>query len=105
MGDIKIRLHRLIVREVKALTVKRMPSGKWYGCFSCNVEAQPREKPFEDMGIDVGLNSYAVLSDGTLIENPRLLRQSEKRFAYLQRGIYRNVRGGRNWVKAIAHVA
>ena len=81
IGDIKIRLHRPIIGEVKTLTVKRMPSGKWYACFSCIVEAQPREKPFEDVGIDVGLHSYAVLNDGICFENPRLFRQSEKKLA------------------------
>jgi putative transposase len=45
----------------------------------CAREAQPREKPLGDVGIDVGLNSYAVLSDGARIENPRLYRKSEKR--------------------------
>ncbi len=105
IGDIKIRLHRSIEGKVKTLTVKRMPSGKWYACFSCIVEAQPREKPFEDVGIDVGLHSYAVLSDGTRFENPRLYRKSEKRLAHLQRGMSRKVRGSRNWGKAKTKVA
>ena len=105
IGGIKIRLHRPIMGEVKTLTVKRMPSGKWYACFSCIVEVQPRERPFEDVGIDVGLNSYAVLSDGTCIENPRLYRKSERRLARLQRGLSRKERGGRNWVKAKTRVA
>ncbi len=105
IGDIKIRLHREIRGQIKTLTVKRMPSGKWYACFSCIVEALPREKPFEDVGIDVGLNSYAVLSDGTRFENPRLYRKSEKRLARLQRGLSRKERGGRNWVKAKTGVA
>ena len=82
-----------------------MPSGKWYACFSCIVEAQPGEKPFEDVGIDVGLNSYAVLSDGTRFENPWLYRKSEKRLARLQRGLSRKERGSRNWVKAKTKVA
>ena len=93
IGNINIRLHREIQGQIKTLTVKRMPSGKWYACFSCIVETQPREKPFEDVGIDVGLNSYAVLSDGTHIENPRIYRKSEKRLAHLQRGLSRKVRG------------
>ncbi len=105
IGDIKIQLHREIQGQIKTLTVKRMPSGKWYACFSCIVETQPREKPFEDIGIDVGLHSYAVLSDGTRIENPRLYRASEKRLAILQRGLSRKERGGRNWVKAKVRVA
>ena len=53
----------------------------------------------------MGLNSYAVFSDGTRFENPRLFRQSEKRLAHLQRGVSRKVRGGRNRVKAKVKVA
>jgi len=105
IGDIKIRLHREIQGQIKTLTVKRMPSGKWYACFSCVVEAQPREKAFEDVGIDVGLHSYAVLSDGVHIENPRYYRASERRLAHLQRGMSRKEGGGRNWVKAKTRVA
>lgn len=72
---------------------------------SCVVEIQPREKPLEDVGIDVGLHSYAVLSDGTRIENPRLYRESEKKLAHLQRGLSRKDRGSRNWVKTKTKVA
>jgi len=82
-----------------------MPSGKWYACFSCIVETQPREKPYSDVGVDVGLHSYAVLSDGTRIENPRFYMKEEKRLGLLQRGMSRKVRGSRNWVKAKTRVA
>ncbi len=105
IGSIRIQQHREIPEHIKTLTVKRLPSGKWYACFSCIVKAQPREKPFEDVGIDVGLHSYAVLSDGTRIENPRLYRASEKRLGLLQRGLSRKERGSRNWVKAKTRVA
>jgi len=105
IGAIRIRQHRELPEKIKTLTVKRMPSGRWYACFSCIVEEQPREKPFEDVGIDVGLHSYAVLSDGARIENPRLYRKSEKRLGILQRGMSRKERGSRNWVKAKTRVA
>ncbi len=105
IGAIRIRQHRNLPEHIKTLIVKRMPSGKWYACFSCIVEAQPREKPFEDVGIDVGLNSYAVLSDGTRIDNPRLYRKSEKRLVHLQRGMSRKLRGSRNYVKSKTKVA
>ena len=105
IGDVKIQLHREIRGQIKTLTVKRMPSGKWYAVFSCVVEAEPREKPRWDVGIDVGLNRFAVLSDGGQIMNPRLYRNSEKRLAHLQRGLSRKEREGRNWVKAKTRVA
>jgi len=91
--------------EVKTFTVKWYPSGRWYACFSCVVEAQPRDKPFEDAGIDVGLNNYAVLNDGTRVKNPRLYRKSEKGLARPQRRLTRKERGSLNWVKAKTRVA
>ena len=105
IGELRIRLHRETQGRVKSLTVKRMPSGRWYACFSCVVEAQPREKPHGEVGIDVGLHSYAVLSDGARIENPRYYRASERRLAHLQRGLSRKERGSCNWVKAKTRVA
>ncbi len=105
VGDIRINLHRELRGKVKTLTVKRMPSGKWYACFSCIVESQPRKHQVPDVGIDVGLNSYAVLSDGNRIENPRFYRKSEKRLAHLQRDLSRKKRGSRNRNKARLKVA
>jgi len=105
IGAIRIRQHRDIQGQIKTLMVKRNPSGRWYACFSCVVDAQPREKPFEDVGIDVGLHSYAVLSDGARIENPRLYGNEEKKLGLLQRGMSRKEKGSRNWVKAKTKVA
>ena len=105
IGDIRIRLHREIQGRIKTLTVKRMPSGRWYASFSCVVEAQPREKPHGDVGVDLGLECFATLSDGTRIENPRYYRASERRLAHLQRGLSRKEGGSRNWVKSKTRVA
>jgi len=105
IGDIRIKQHRELRGEVKTLTVKRMPSGRWYACFSSIVEARPRKHQVPDVGIDVGLNTYAVLSDGTRIENPRFYRKSEKRLAHLQRNLSRKQKGSRNRAKARFKVA
>ena len=104
IGSIRMRLHRPL-GEAKTLTVKRMPSGKWYAFVCCEVEAQPGEKPFKDVGVDLGLNSFAVLSDGTRIENPRYYRSSERRLARLQRSLSRKDKKSRNRERARLRVA
>jgi len=105
IGSIRIRLHRPIGGDVKTLTVKRMPSGKWYAVFCCEVKAQPREKPGEEVGVDLGLECFAALSDGTRIENPRYYRASERRLARLQRSLSRKELGSRNRMRARLRVA
>ncbi len=41
IGDIKIKLHRPIEGVIKTCTVRGMPTGKWFACFSVEVENQP----------------------------------------------------------------
>ena len=82
-----------------------MSSGRWYACFSCVVEVQPREKPHGDVGIDLGLECFAALSDGTRVENPRFYRGSERRLARLQRCLSHKEKGSRNRMRARLRVA
>jgi putative transposase len=96
IDNILIKQHREIQGQIKTLTIKKAASGKWFACFSCIVDEQHQEKPFKDVGIDVGLKSFAVLSDGTVIDNPRFYRKSEKRLARLQRQLSRKEKGRNN---------
>jgi putative transposase len=71
--------------KIKTLTLHRSSTGKWYACFS--VESEPTRLPEcpEHVGIDVGLKTFATLSDGRAIENPRFFRTEEKALAKVQR--------------------
>src|SRR6266699_6664362 len=71
IGHLKIVLHRPIRGKIKTLTIHRSSTGKWYASFS--VECDPQRLPQEptQLGIDVGLKSFASLSTGEAIENPR----------------------------------
>jgi putative transposase len=82
-----------------------MPSGKWFAVFCCEVEVKPQEKPHGDVGVDLGLECFAALSDGTRIENPRIYRGSERRLAHLQRSLSRKEKGSRNRMRTRLRVA
>lgn len=105
IGDIKIRLHRPIQGLAKTLTVKKTPSGKWFACFSCIVDSNLGERPLKEVGIDLGLKFFAVLSDGTRIKNPRFYQTSERRLARLQRSYSQKERDSRNHERANLKVA
>jgi putative transposase len=51
-------------------------------------------------GIDLGLESFYTDSDGKHIENPRLLRKSEKRLKRLQKRVSKRQKGGKNRARA-----
>jgi putative transposase len=95
IGDIKIKLHRPIEGKIKTCTIRRMPTGKWFACFSVEMGDIPRP-PWKDgsvVGIDVGLASFATLSNGEKIANPRFFRVEEKALAKAQRRLSKTPKG------------
>ena len=69
------------------------------------VESEPLPANDRVVGIDVGLNSFAVLSDGTEIENPRYFRKMQKRLRRAQRRVARRKKFSKRWKKSVRIVA
>jgi putative transposase len=106
IGLVKIKLHRDISGTVKTVTVKRDTIGKWYAVLAVETELnQPGTHPGTAAGLDVGLEKFATLSDGSAIENPRYLRKTEKRLKHAQRALSRKQKGSRNREKTRLKVA
>jgi len=84
IGTIKIKMHRPIRGTIKTCTIKREVD-RWYVCFS--VAYEPTQRPVSDkaIGIDVGISSFATLSNGEVIDNPKHLIQAEKKLVQKQR--------------------
>jgi len=104
IGTVKIKLHRPMKGKIKTCAIKR-EIDKWYTCFS--VEYEPVKKPIPDksIGIDMGIKSFAVLSDGEVIDNPKYLRESEKKLVSKQRQLSKKKKGSKNRKKARIKVA
>lgn len=93
IGNVKVVLHRPVEGNIKTCTIKRSSTGKWYVMFSCEWEQTPLPENNEAVGIDVGLHSFATLSTGEHIENPRFFRQEEKALAKAQRKLSKAEKG------------
>lgn len=57
------------------------------------------------VGIDLGVNDYAILSDGTKYGNPEFLEKGQKRLAGLQRGLSKMQKGSKNYEKMRLKIA
>ncbi|WP_259295940.1 RNA-guided endonuclease InsQ/TnpB family protein [Bifidobacterium bifidum] len=57
------------------------------------------------VGIDLGVKTLAVCSDGLTVENPRVLRKRERRKKHLQRIVARRRKGSKNRRKSVARLA
>lgn len=105
IGNVDIVLHRIIKGKIKTLTIKRS-ADKWYAIFSCEGIVINKIKPQEKrIGVDVGLESFATLSNGEKIENPKFFRKSEKQLVKLQRRLSIKKKGSGNRKKARLKVA
>ena len=107
IGHLKMVYHRPITGKIKTCTVHRSATGKWYVSFSCEGEPERLPEIPSQVGIDVGLKTFATLSDGTDIENPRFFRKEEKALAKVQRKHSKLAKGTperRKHRKAVARV-
>jgi putative transposase len=85
LGVFKIKWHREIVGKIKTLTITRSSTGKWFACFVVETKEEILEPTNRQIGIDVGIKSYAVFSDGSEIANPKFFKRDEKDLAKAQR--------------------
>lgn len=107
VGPIKVRLHRPLPEgaNIKQVVIKRT-HGNWEVALMLAVpDPVIPAHPGPAIGVDVGLKSLLALSDGTLIDNPRWLRQSLHDLRVAQRCLSRRQRFGAGWRKAKQRVA
>ena len=101
VGDIKINVHRPIEGTVKTLTLHQDRVGSWYACFSCESEPHPLSPSLEVVGVDLGLSTFATLSNGETIERQGWMKQDEKQLKRLQRKVEKLDKGTPERAKAI----
>jgi len=101
MGHVKVKRHRPVEGRIKTVTIKR-ECGKWYACFSVEYEAKPLPKRETEIGLDVGLESFATLSSGKSVSNPRWYGQAQARLRRAQRRVARRKKGSHRRGKAVA---
>lgn len=106
VGSIKLRLHRPCEGHIKTISVKLDSDGHWYALICCaDVPAKPLHATGRSVGIDAGLTTFAALSDGTNIDNPRPLRSARIKLERAARVVSRRKRGSKRRRKAAALLA
>lgn len=103
-NGIKAKLHRSFEDIVKSSTISRTVTDKYF--ISILVEVNEPDVPMKPIcenkavGIDLGIKTFAVLSDGTEIPNPKYLKQSLDKVKKLQRSLSHKTKGSKNRDKA-----
>ncbi|MDN3399269.1 IS200/IS605 family element RNA-guided endonuclease TnpB [Psychrobacter sp. APC 3426] len=85
IGHIKARLPSKINGLIKSATISRTPSGKYYVSLLVETIATTLPKTHSNIGIDLGLTDFIVLSDGSKVANPKFLSKLQDKLAREQK--------------------
>jgi len=106
LGRVKCRISKEAKGRILSATVSRNPSGKYFVALCCtDVELEPLPSTRAAVGLDMGIKSFVVSSDGMEYLNHKYLSKSEKKLARLQRQLSRKSKGSRRREKARFRVA
>ena len=97
-GSLRVRWHRELPKgaAIKSCTFKRDPKG-WSVSFAIAVDPAAMRSGDRAVGIDLGISTFAALSDGGFIPSLKAARRAERRLRVAQRALARKARrsGGR----------
>lgn len=105
IGRVKVKLHRPVEGTIKTVSFKREADG-WHVVFSCDlgeVTVEPSANP--PVGIDLGLKSFLVTSDGASVIPPKFYRKSQAALRRAQRRVSRRKKGSNGRREAARLVA
>lgn len=109
IGWIKTKISRTFDGKIKTATIEKKPTGKFFVSITVELpDVKVKQKPISKVnavGIDTGIKTFATLSDGTEIENPKHLKNSIQRLKVLQRRASKKQKGSSNRKKANLKVA
>lgn len=91
------------VRILSATVLEQ--AGHWYVSIQVEQEQVIPANNGPVVGIDLGVKALAILSDGTVIPNPRHLRRRLKKLKRFHRVVSRRTKGGKNRHKATRRLA
>jgi putative transposase len=86
---------------IKSVTITKTKTDKYFASILIDGDIKVKPEPINKIiGIDLGIKSLMVMSDGEVIENPKFIRTSEKQLKRLHKNLSRKQKGSNNRKKA-----
>lgn len=104
LGKIKLT-EKLPAGMPKLITISTDGTGRYYASYAVDQVIQFKPKTSSMVGIDMGLNHLATLSDGQKIENPKFLKSLLKTLRIRQKSLSRKRKGSERWKHQARRVA
>ena len=106
-APLNIRWSRKLPKaaRVTTVTVSKDAVGRYFVSLLCDDAVSPKPETAGEVGIDLGLTHFAILSTGEKITAPNMLRKNEAKLVKLQRRLAKKQKGSSNRTKARLKVA
>ncbi len=106
IGDLHVRWSRALPSEPSSVAIIKDAAGRYFASFVVQTVQEETLPPVDsEIGIDLGLTHFAVMSDGTKVAAPKFLRRAARKLKRLQQALARKQRGSANRKKAVVKVA
>ncbi|WP_433522756.1 RNA-guided endonuclease InsQ/TnpB family protein [Nocardia pseudovaccinii] len=105
IGDVAVQWSRELPSTPSSVTIICDASGRYFASFVVRADSEPLPEIDAEVGIDLGLTTFAVMSDGKVIESPKFFRRAERRLRKAQQALSWKRKGSQNRAKARLRVA
>lgn len=107
LGRLRLHEQSYIPTDAKVLSATvSEEAGRWFVSVQVEEEQdEPTRVAISAIGVDLGIKTLATLSDGTTFQNPRALKQAQKRLRCLERQKSRRKKGSQNRKKTCRKLA
>ncbi|GIM30361.1 transposase [Clostridium polyendosporum] len=101
IGWVKLKYHRPHKGKILNVTISKTNTGKYYVSLCCETpDTEKLQRLNTTLGIDVGIKSFCVTSNGEIIDNPKFLEKYYKKLLKAQRRLSSKTKGSKNFYKA-----
>jgi len=102
---IKVKSHRRLEGKFVVATLSKNPKGSYYIAIITKKEIEAKKELTTQVGIDLGIKDFAILSNGKVYQNQKSLRKQESKLKFLQQRLSKKVKGSTNRSKARKRVS
>ncbi|MET8150804.1 RNA-guided endonuclease InsQ/TnpB family protein [Actinoplanes sp. NPDC049668] len=96
IGDLQVRWSRSLPSEPSSVAIIRDAAGRYFASFVVRTADESLPPVDSEVGIDLGLTHFAVMSDGTKVTAQKFLRRAARKLKRLQQDLSRKQRGSAN---------
>lgn len=105
IGELKVAWSRDLPSAPSSVTIIKDAAGRHFASFVVETLDEALSPVDSEVGIDLGLATFAVLSNGKTITSPTFQRQAERKLRKAQQALSRKEKGSNNRAKARIRVA